>query len=88
MDLVPALRRQPRQIPCRSEPTRPTPDQRQFARHLRDHQTDCELLLWQKLRFRQIANPSAAPYAVALCCELCRYETFGVDGVAAVAKEV
>ena len=28
----------------------------QFARHLRTHQTDCEHLLWQKLRARQIAN--------------------------------
>jgi len=37
-------------------PTRPTPDQRQFARQLRANQTDCELLLWQKLRARQIAN--------------------------------
>jgi very-short-patch-repair endonuclease len=37
-------------------PTRPTPNQRQFARHLRTHQTDCELLLWQRLRARQIAN--------------------------------
>ncbi|MHC8331261.1 endonuclease domain-containing protein [Pseudomonas sp. LB3P25] len=37
-------------------PTRPTLNQRQFARHLRTHQTDCELLLWQKLRSRQIAN--------------------------------
>lgn len=35
---------------------RPTPDQRQFARQLRTNQTDCELLLWQKLRSRQIAN--------------------------------
>ncbi|MFJ7795756.1 endonuclease domain-containing protein [Pseudomonas sp. NPDC096950] len=37
-------------------PTRPTLDQRQFARHLHTNQTDCELLLWQKLRARQIAN--------------------------------
>ena len=28
----------------------------QFARHLRTHQTDCEHLLWQKLRARQIAK--------------------------------
>lgn len=28
----------------------------QFARHLRTNQTDCEHLLWQKLRARQIAN--------------------------------
>lgn len=27
-----------------------------FARQLRVKQTDCELLLWQKLRARQIAN--------------------------------
>ncbi|WP_213940872.1 endonuclease domain-containing protein [Pseudomonas sp. dw_612] len=37
-------------------PPRPTLAQRQFARHLRTHQTDCELLLWQKLRARQIAH--------------------------------
>ncbi|WP_339528964.1 endonuclease domain-containing protein [Pseudomonas mucidolens] len=37
-------------------PTRPTPNQRQFAKHLRTHQTDCEQLLWQQLRSRQIAN--------------------------------
>ena len=35
---------------------RPTPNQRQFARQLRTQQTDCEHLLWQKLRSRQIAN--------------------------------
>ncbi|PNG43311.1 endonuclease domain-containing protein [Pseudomonas sp. Irchel s3f10] len=34
--------------------TRPT--LAQFARHLRVNQTDCEQLLWQKLRSRQIAN--------------------------------
>ncbi|MFJ4249470.1 endonuclease domain-containing protein [Pseudomonas sp. NPDC089741] len=28
----------------------------QFARQLRVQQTDCEYLLWQKLRSRQIAN--------------------------------
>ncbi len=28
----------------------------QFARHLRTNQTDCEHLLWQRLRSRQIAN--------------------------------
>jgi len=28
----------------------------QFARQLRTKQTDCEHLLWQKLRSRQIAN--------------------------------
>ncbi|NHX00006.1 endonuclease domain-containing protein [Pseudomonas koreensis] len=28
----------------------------QFARQLRANQTDCEQLLWQKLRSRQIAN--------------------------------
>ncbi|ROO01568.1 hypothetical protein BK674_06470 [Pseudomonas moraviensis] len=28
----------------------------QFARQLRVNQTDCEQLLWQKLRSRQIAN--------------------------------
>jgi very-short-patch-repair endonuclease len=28
----------------------------QFARHLRVNQTDCEHLLWKKLRSRQIAN--------------------------------
>ncbi|MBK5397692.1 endonuclease domain-containing protein [Pseudomonas sp. TH39(2020)] len=37
-------------------PTRPSSNQRQFARHLRANQTDCELLLWQRLRARQIAN--------------------------------
>ncbi len=37
-------------------PNRPTLDQRQFARQLRVNQTDCERLLWQKLRGRQIAN--------------------------------
>jgi len=34
--------------------TRPT--LAQFARQLRGNQTDCEHLLWQKLRSRQIAN--------------------------------
>jgi very-short-patch-repair endonuclease len=34
--------------------TRPT--LAQFARHLRANQTDCEQLLWQKLRSRQTAN--------------------------------
>ncbi|WP_064119420.1 endonuclease domain-containing protein [Pseudomonas fluorescens] len=34
--------------------TRPT--LAQFARHLRVNQTDCEYLLWQKIRSRQIAN--------------------------------
>jgi len=34
--------------------TRPT--LAQFARQLRVNQTDCEQLLWQKLRSRQIAN--------------------------------
>ena len=28
----------------------------QFARHLRTHQTDCEHLLWQKLRARQVVR--------------------------------
>jgi very-short-patch-repair endonuclease len=28
----------------------------QFARQLRSSQTDCEQLLWQKLRSRQVAN--------------------------------
>ena len=37
-------------------PNHPTLPLRQFARHLRTHQTDCEHLLWQKLRARQIAN--------------------------------
>ncbi|PNA03418.1 MULTISPECIES: endonuclease domain-containing protein [unclassified Pseudomonas] len=35
---------------------RPTFAQRQFARHLRTSQTDCEQLLWQKLRARQVAG--------------------------------
>lgn len=35
---------------------RPTLAQRQFARHLRTSQTDCEQLLWQKLRSRQVAG--------------------------------
>ena len=35
---------------------RPTLDQRRFARHLRASQTDCEQLLWQKLRARQVAG--------------------------------
>ncbi|MFJ5284363.1 endonuclease domain-containing protein [Pseudomonas sp. NPDC088429] len=34
--------------------TRPTLVQ--FSRQLRANQTDCELLLWQRLRSRQIAN--------------------------------
>ncbi|WP_053117241.1 endonuclease domain-containing protein [Pseudomonas sp. P1.31] len=34
--------------------TRPTLVQ--FSRQLRAQQTDCELLLWQRLRSRQIAN--------------------------------
>ena len=33
---------------------RPTPKLRQFARKLRACQTDCELLLWRKLRARQL----------------------------------
>ena len=33
---------------------RPTPAQRQFARHLRVKQTDCELHVWQKLRAKQL----------------------------------
>ncbi|MCY1393678.1 hypothetical protein D3C76_366070 [compost metagenome] len=33
---------------------RPTVRLRQFARQLRHHQTDCEQLLWQKLRARQL----------------------------------
>lgn len=37
-------------------PTRPSPTLRQFARHLRLNQTNCELILWQKLRSRQLAN--------------------------------
>ncbi|SEN49404.1 Very-short-patch-repair endonuclease [Pseudomonas sp. ok272] len=37
-------------------PNRPTPQQRQFARQLRANQTDCELILWQRLRARQLAN--------------------------------
>ncbi|VVP75364.1 endonuclease domain-containing protein [Pseudomonas fluorescens] len=32
------------------------PNLAQFARQLRVNQTDCEQLLWQKLRSRQIAN--------------------------------
>ncbi|MFI8224863.1 endonuclease domain-containing protein [Pseudomonas sp. NPDC085632] len=32
------------------------PNLAQFARQLRVNQTDCEHLLWQKLRSRQIAN--------------------------------
>jgi adenine-specific DNA-methyltransferase len=35
-------------------PSRPT--LAQFARQLRTNQTDCEHLLWQRLRSRQIAN--------------------------------
>ena len=35
---------------------RPTPTLRQFARKLRARQTDCELLLWQKLRARQLLD--------------------------------
>ncbi|WP_426202609.1 endonuclease domain-containing protein [Pseudomonas sp. TWP3-1] len=35
-------------------PTRPT--LAQFARQLRVNQTDCEHLLWQKLRSRQLAD--------------------------------
>jgi very-short-patch-repair endonuclease len=37
-------------------PTRTSSNLRQFARHLRANQTDCELMLWQKLRSRQLAN--------------------------------
>ena len=36
--------------------TRPPPELRQFARELRARQTDCELLLWQKLRARQLLD--------------------------------
>ena len=32
------------------------PNLAQFARQLRVNQTDCEQLLWQKIRSRQIAN--------------------------------
>ena len=35
---------------------RPSADQRQFARQLRNDQTDCERLLWQHLRNRQMAG--------------------------------
>ena len=37
-------------------PPRATPGQRQFARHLRAQQTDCELHFWQKLRARQLLD--------------------------------
>ncbi|KAB0490101.1 endonuclease domain-containing protein [Pseudomonas vancouverensis] len=37
-------------------PDRPSLQLRDFARHLRTHQTDCEHLLWQRLRARQIAE--------------------------------
>jgi len=35
---------------------RPTLDQRRFARRLRASQTDCEQMLWQRLRARQVAG--------------------------------
>ncbi len=35
---------------------RPTLDQRPFARRLRASQTDCEQMLWQRLRARQVAG--------------------------------
>jgi len=37
-------------------PKRATSQQRQFARQLRTDQTDCEHLLWQRLRARQLGN--------------------------------
>ena len=36
--------------------TRPTAELRQFARQLRARQTDCEWLIWQKLRARQLLD--------------------------------
>ncbi|MGY2440487.1 endonuclease domain-containing protein [Pseudomonas sp. SDO52101_S400] len=35
---------------------RPTLDQRRFARLLRASQTDCEQMLWQRLRARQVVG--------------------------------
>jgi adenine-specific DNA-methyltransferase len=53
-------------------PSRPT--LAQFARQLRTNQTDCEHLLWQRLRSRQIANLKfrrqfpCAPYVLGFYC--------------------
>ncbi|QXI12977.1 endonuclease domain-containing protein [Pseudomonas zeae] len=53
--------------------TRPT--LAQFARQLRVNQTDCEHLLWQKLRSRQIANLKfrrqfpCPPYVLDFYCD-------------------
>jgi very-short-patch-repair endonuclease len=47
----------------------------QFARQLRVNQTDCEHLLWQKLRSRQIANLKfrrqfpCPPYVLDFYCD-------------------
>ena len=35
---------------------RPTSEQREFAKHLRHSQTDCEQMLWQRLRSRQLGG--------------------------------
>ncbi|MDP2244466.1 endonuclease domain-containing protein [Pseudomonas sp.] len=37
-------------------PQRPTTEQREFAKQLRRDQTDCERLLWQHLRNRQLGG--------------------------------
>ena len=37
-------------------PQRPTTEQRKFAKQLRRDQTDCERLLWQRLRNRQLGG--------------------------------
>ncbi|MCY1178972.1 hypothetical protein D9M71_158690 [compost metagenome] len=53
---------------------RPTVRLRQFAKHLRHHQTDCEQLLWQKLRARQLLDLKfrrqfpCAPYILDFYC--------------------
>ena len=54
--------------------TRPSPKLRQFARQLRARQTDCELLIWQKLRGRQLLDLKfrrqhpCPPYVIDFYC--------------------
>ena len=54
--------------------TRPTAELRQFARQLRARQTDCEWLIWQKLRARQLLDLKfrrqhpCPPYVIDFYC--------------------
>jgi len=56
------------------KPKRPSPNQRQFAQQLRSELTDCEHLLWQRLRNRQLAGKKfrrqypCPPYVLDFYC--------------------